>query len=562
MGRPERTLSQAVLSATFWNTLLLPARLLVGVVASVIYYQELPREHVGLVFFLTSLAATLGLYADLGIERSLPRFLPEAEAGAGRRGVLTLIRRVIRVKLLVLLPLILALYAFAAPLSRLLAEKQREQAARLEQRAALTTDSAGGEAGALRQQAEAARALAGQIESRGTLFLAAVAALLLLGALFDVGMQFLTAYFKQRAWNLITLATTLLQPVLVTLFLLAGWGIDGVLIGIVATPVVSVALAAWQARRAAQELVLDPLERPLEPGLLRRFTRFAAVTYLTQLTTWLYDLEFVVFLSAASLGLGEVALLGFAYKFARDFIGYVWTPMTGVMTPLLTRIKGRHSPKALEEAHASLTRMIWLLMLPAGVGLAVLAPRLVRALYPNYTASTTLVLVFIAFTFAESLLSVPQNVLMVYEQLDAVILSRLVAFLSLPLAAILWPRYGPMGLALAVGLARVLSRLVALVYGVRRLRLTLPLRFGLRVAGASATLAATLRVLLRLAPSGPPSPGAAGKIEALLPLAGLAILGALVYALALRLLGGLDEAERRRLLTLPLPAKELLRRLL
>jgi hypothetical protein len=119
VAQPERSLSHSVWSATLWNTLLMPARLLVGVLASVIYYQQLTRGQVGLVFFLTSLATTIGVYADLGIERSLPRFLPEVQAQAGRWGVRRLIRQVVRVKLLVLLVLVLGLmvtgYAFFFP---------------------------------------------------------------------------------------------------------------------------------------------------------------------------------------------------------------------------------------------------------------------------------------------------------------------------------------------------------------------------------------------------------------------------------------------------------------
>src|SRR3712207_9157150 len=79
------TLSERVFSATFWNTLTLPLNLAVGVVTSVLYYQILSLEQVGLIFLLTSLASTIGLYADLGIERALPRFLPEVERHGGRR---------------------------------------------------------------------------------------------------------------------------------------------------------------------------------------------------------------------------------------------------------------------------------------------------------------------------------------------------------------------------------------------------------------------------------------------------------------------------------------------
>ena len=552
-----KNLSQQFVSATFWNTLLFPARLLMGLVASVIYYQRLSLDQVGVLFLLQSLATTLGLYADLGIERTLPRFLPEVEREAGRAGVQRFMILVIRLKLMILLVLVGALAAASGPITRLLADYQRKEVAKLE--ASQSGAPAGlGEARGREEQIAAKRSVAEELESRGGLLLGAVGLLLLFGALFDVYMQFLTAYLKQRSWNLITLTSTLLQPILVTAFILAGWGIEGVLLGLVLTPFVSVLLAAWQVARATRELA--PIEAPgvLGQPLGRRFAKFAGVNYLMQVTTWIYDLQFVVFLSAATLSLADVALLGFAYKFAKDFLAYVWTPLTGVMTPVLARVHVRGEPKALQEAHASLTRIIWLVLLPAAVGLTVLTPGILAALYPKYSQTTTLITLFIAFTFGESLLSVPQNVLMVVELYRPVVLARLVAFLTLPLTWILLPRYGVLGVALAAGSARLFSRALTLAVGLTRLRLSFPLGFAARVSLASGVMAAAL--LLALATAGPHIGGS--KAYAVLDLALWSAAGAAVFAVALKALGGLDAEDRRRLGALPGPWSRVLARVL
>ena len=555
------TLSQQFLSATAWNAVLLPARFLVGMVSTVVYYQVLKREEVGLVFFLTSLATTIGLYADLGIERSLPRFLPEVERDYGRQGVVRLLGQVVLVKIAILLVLIGLLAGFSAPLTRTLAERQLRAADRIEARigrGALTEASAA----TLRQRADSARGVAEIVTSSGPSLLGAVAALLLLGALFDVGMQFLAAYFKQKAWNLITLVNTLLQPILVTALVLAGAGIRGVLIGLVLTPLVSLSLAAVQVRRAARGLATTGEDRPIAPEVWRRLVGFAGMNYLTQVTTWLYDIEAVVFFSAALLGFSEVAILGFAYKFAKDALGYIWTPLTGVMTPLLARIKARDSMTALRDAQASLSRLILLLVVPAGAGLAVLTPHLIAALYPKYVAAVPLILVFIAFSFAESVLSVAHNTLMVYGIYRPVIMSRLVPLLSIPLLMILVPRYGSLGVALAVGLVRVASRLVTVVAGSRRLGLDFPIPFALRVGLASAGFSAVIVAAFRVFGTPVVSGGAITKLAALVPLVGVALLGAALYVAFLRALGGLHADERRRILALPLPLKDVLRRVL
>jgi O-antigen/teichoic acid export membrane protein len=558
---PGRSLSQQFLTATLWNTVLFPARLLVGLVASVIYYGRLSLDQVGVLFLLTSLAATVGLYADLGIERTLPRFLPEVERTGGRAGVQRLMTRVIRLKLVVLLILTAGLLAFSQPLTRALANDQRRELARIEARLG-TPGLSSAETSSLARQAESKRRVVEEIETQGGLFLAAVAALLLLGALFDVYMQFLTAYLKQRAWNLITLASTLLQPVLVSVFVLAGWQIRGVLVGLVVTPLVCAALARWQVHRASRELAPERGDAAPDARLGRRFARFAAVTYVMQVTTWMYDLQFVVFLSAATLSLADVAILGFAYKFAKDFLGYVWTPLTGVMTPVLARVHVRGEPSALREANATLTRVIWLLVLPAGVGLSVLTPRILETLYPKYTETATLIVLFVFFTFGESLLAVPQNVLMVAEHYASVMASRVVALLSVPLVYVLLPRYGLVGVAVAVGIVRLLSRAITLVDGMRRLGLGFPLAFAARVAAAAIAMGAALLMALRPAPGGAAAFDTMTRARGLLPLLAAAALGAIVYGSVLRLLGGLHDDERRRLLGLPVPLKPLLRHVL
>ena len=525
----DRNLSEQVFSATAWNTLLLPARLLVGLLASVIYYERLSRPEVGLVFLLTSLASSLGLYADLGLERTLPRFLPEAEARGGRLAVGELLWRVMRVKLAVLAVVLIGLAFAARPLLTRLAVREP--------------------------------AVADALERWGPLLLGAVGLLVVLGAFFDVHMQFLTAYFRQRSWNLITLVNTLLQPLLVSTLVLFGFGVPGVVLGLVFAPACALFFAVVRVRqvRAALPHVAPTGEAP--PNLDARFARYAGMSYLQQVTTWLYDLDAVVFLSAALFGLRETALLGFAYKFARDILAYVWTPMTGVITPLLSRVKAREERGALQDAQASLSRMVWLLLLPSLGGLLVLLPRLLTVLYPKYADAFPLVALFLVFGFAESMLSVPHNVLMVCERYRPVVISRLLAACSVPLAVLLVPRHGLVGVALAVGAARVLSRLYTLVATRRLLGLRAPWPFGARVGLATAVMSAAVLGFLQLLPV-TSAPAAGDRVFALLPLLALAVIGALLFVLALRALGGLDELDRRRLGDLTFPGKRILLRLL
>jgi O-antigen/teichoic acid export membrane protein len=562
---PQPTLTQRVASAAAWNTLLFPARFVVGLASSVLLFSALTLAEYGILTLLTGLAATIGVYADLGIERSLPRFIPEVERGGGRAGVARFLRRIIALKLAIVLVCIAALLAFSRPLiGFVLANEQRAlQQAQVEVAKLTFRAAPSAELNKAIEARDATEAVIHQIEQRGMLFLWAIGALVCFGAIYDVFLAFLTTYFKQRAWNIITVVVTLLQPLLILGFILLGWQLEGVLLGMVITPVIAVILAGWQARRAARDLDHGDPAAPTDPTLTRRFAGYAGMSFFIQATTWFYDIPFVVF-ALAGLGTGaeQIAIVGFAYKFAKDYLGYVYIPFSGVLTPLLARIRGRQDPAALQETYGSLTRIFALLLIPAGVGLALLAPRLLALLYPRYTDTATLIYLFIAFTFAESLLSVPHNVLMVYERYRPVLLSRALALLSVPLLALLVPLWGLIGAAVAVGVARVLSRLVTFISIRLHMGLRFPFGFVGRVLIATALFGLPLLLLLPVWPLPASAAGWAGKAAAALSLGALAALSGLGYLIALRLLGGLDEQERKRILSLKLPFKSALARLL
>ena len=327
------TLSQQFLSATAWNAVLLPARFLVGMVSTVVYYQVLKREEVGLVFFLTSLATTIGLYADLGIERSLPRFLPEVERDYGRQGVVRLLGQVVLVKIAILLVLIGAprrvLGTPHAHPGRAAAPGCRSHRGPHQPRRG--DGGLGGHAPTARRLGPRRGPDRGQLRAVAPGCSGRPAPPRAPSSTWGCSSWPPTS--SRRPGTSSPSSTTLLQPILVTAFVLAGAGIRGVLIGLVLTPLVSLSLAAVQVRRAARGLSASGEDRPIAREVWRRLVGFAGMNYLTQVTTWLYDIEAVVFFSAALLGFSEVAILGFAYKFAKDALGYIWTPLTGVMTP-------------------------------------------------------------------------------------------------------------------------------------------------------------------------------------------------------------------------------------
>jgi hypothetical protein len=151
---------------------------------------------------------------------------------------------------------------------------------------------------------------------------------------------------------------------------------------------------------------------------------------------------------------------------------------------------------------------------------------------------------------------------MVCERYRAVLASRVLALVSIPLLLALTPRFGLPGAAVAVGVARVLPPLALVLYTSRAMGLRPPLAFLGRVAASSAGLALVLLGGLAALPPPGASPSWGTRFGAVLPLVGIALLGGVVFLLLLRGLGGLEPEDRRRLQALDFPGKDALARLI
>lgn len=549
MARPEAGLAGKAGAAIFWNTVFVPLKLLAELAATLIKTNGLSQAAFGLLALVSALANTMGLWVDLGIDRALPKFIPEQERQGGRAAVARLLRVVTALKLAMLLVVGLLFLFWSRTYLAGLAE------------GVSTLDKL--------PEAERARLLA-DLANWGWLVVAGVLLLVALGAFYDMLMAYLLSFFRHRAWNSIALATALLGPGLIILTVLSGSGVPGVLLAMVATPFVSVALAAWQVRRVQEQLAPATPEtrdksretrdlrlnswRGMLPQGLGAYT---GVSHLLNLSDWATS---VALASLVMPRLDQVALLTVGFQLVRMALTYLFTPLAGVQVPLFTRIRAGEGG-TLDGAYQGVARLLLLLLVPGGVGLSLLAAPLLAALFPAYVDAAPLVWVLAPCLFLDSLLSTAQIALMVYERYRAVLLARLLSFVSVPLLLLLVPAYGPLGAAVALGLARLLARGASLYLGRRELQLGFPRRFALRVTLASLAMALLLLPgtrLLGLLPAGAALPARLAYLAALLALA---TAGALAFLLVLRLLGGLEPADRRQLLALKLPFKRFVARL-
>lgn len=493
------SLGHRVSSAMLWNSALFPLKFLIALGSGMILVRVLSKHDYAQYLLILFTAGLIGAWVDLGMERSVARFTPEIEARAGRKGITEFFKKLFGIKLAVILPVVLAFFLFPEFFIRALA-----------------------------------------LGEDGKVLLAGIALLVILGAVSDVFIQFLYTHFKQIATNLLDIVASLVQPLLVLGFALAGAGVVGLVAATIFSSALLDALAAWRARALVKQIPLH--DGALPHRLWHRFAHTSALNFVVTATVALGEPGFAALVLTGTKQLTAVAVLAVGYRFVQYFLRFLVAPLTGIQTPLFARLYSENKMEQVREAYSTLTKFFIFTLVPCGVALALLSPRLIPFLFTEtYEQSAFVAVILIALLFGETLTSIPQSMLIVFQASRAVLWSRLVALLIIPLLFWLVPLWGAIGAAIAMGVPRFGARIFATAYTARHFGIRFPFAFLLRV-GAAALLAAIPLFLARDAEWW------------WLTLA--TILFAILFMTLFKLFGGFDAQEKERLQSLKLPYKE------
>ncbi len=497
------SLGHRVSSAMLWNSALFPIKFLIALGSGIVLVRLLSKGEYAQYSLILYTAGLIGAWVDLGMERSVARFTPEIEMRAGRHGLEKFFASLFGLKLAVILPIVLAF--------------------------ALVPDFF-------------VRALA--LGDDGKILLAGIALLVILGAVSDVFIQFLYTHFKQIATNLLDIVASLVQPLLVLGFALAGTGVVGMVGAMVFSSILLDVLAAWRARSLVNQI--PAREGTMPPQLWKRFANVSALNFVITATASLSEPGFAALVLTGSKQLTAVAILAVGYRFVQYFLRFLVAPLTGIQTPLFARLYAENKMEQVREAYSTLTKFFIFLLVPCGIVMVLLAPRLIPFLFTEtYELSALVAIVLVIFLFGETITSIPVGMLIVFQESRATLISRLLSILSVPMLLVLVPPFGAVGAALSIGAPRLLSRIYATIFTAQHYAIRFPFAFLLRVS-ASAALAAIPLFFTR-------------ELEWWwLTLA--TILFAILFLGLFKLFGGFDAQEKERLKTLKLPLKEIVLR--
>lgn len=493
------SLGHRVSSAMIWNSVLFPVKFLIAFGSGVVLVRLLSKHDYAQYSLILFTAALIGTWVDLGTERSVGRFTPEIEASAGRKGLERFFFTLFGIKLAIILPVLIAFAVAPDFFVHVLA-----------------------------------------LGDDGYVLLAGIGLLVVLGAVSDAFIQFLYTHFRQIATNLLDIVASLVQPLLVIGFAVAGTGVVGVVTAMVLASGMLDVLAAWRARTVVAQI---PLRAGALPHRLwQRFANVSALNFLLTATTSLADPSFAALVLTGSKQLTAVAVLAVGYRFVQYFLRFLVAPLTGIQTPLFARLYSEKRMNEVREAYSTLTKFFVFALVPCGAAMVLLAPRLIPFLFTaTYDESAVVAIVLVTFLFGETITSIPASMLIVFEESRAVIWSRVLSVLSVPLLLVLVPPFGAVGASLAIGAPRLLSRIYATGFTARHYGIHFPFAFLLRVSAASLLAGVPLFIT---------------RDWQWIWVAIATVLFAALFMLLFKLLGGFDASEKERLASLKLPFKE------
>lgn len=497
----EATLFDRVSRSIAWNALLLPLITILNAASSILVRRGFGL-HSAAYDIVLGFSNTLLFYTSLGIPTSLSKFAPEHEARGGRRDVERFLGQAGGLRVVLLASALVPVNVFATPIASWL-----------------------------------------QLGDDGAIYVHVLSALALGRALFELAIQGLHSHLAQLSVNVLTLLQAVLEPAMIGLVLLLGYGIAGVVGALALSAMVLTVGGIVMLRRALAEV---PDQGPASsPPLARQreFWRFAVFTYVYELSLYFGGPDFSRTVLGAALGsANEVALFSVGYYVALMVVVMMVSGFRGVYRPMFARLRVSGDLEQLRRAFDAVTKVQIALLLPAAVGLEVMMAEYLPLLYGKaFEPAVPVARVLVAFLFTETAFNLGNIILSVDERYTPVLLAQGLLVIAAPV--FLWTarHHGLLPGVCVLGAARLGSVLVG--YAVSRVRygVRFPWAFAGRVGAVSAAMGAVLIAGRLVWPSSP------------LQAIALSLLGAAAFVVAARLLTlfGPEEIELVRRSRIP-----------
>lgn len=504
----QKSLNERVAQAVFWNTIAFPVKALIKFGAGLVLIWFITREDYGLYQGVVgSVVANIWTYTGLGISAALLKFIPELLTKQGLSQTAKFIGRILLIRLGLLGSVVLLLNLFSAEVIRTF-----------------------------------------NIGADGLFMLRAASAIIIMRAITDTCSRILAATFRQKTTNSLDIISGLVQPLLVVLFVAPVFGINlglrGAVYALLIGVTIDMALAVLAAWRTYRKLPVDASVPQHVTDIYPRFARNSVINYIMDLSINITSPDFIALLLLWQNRPETLADIEVAWNQIGIILTYLVMPLNGIYVPMFSEIMSRKEHHRIKNVYGILTRTLMFVTLPAGIGLISIMPAAFTTIgiYPKFVDSVIVGQILVVCLFLESVVVVPHVILLVDERYKIILLSRLIAFLSIPI--IWWSVLSgnSIWMALAIGGGRLLSRIILTPYASRFYNFHFPWRFFGRLLIPSFACAAVVLLIEYLVPIAP-----LPKIQQAFLLVTMMMTGAVVFWFGFRRLGGLEAEDRQRL---------------
>jgi len=227
-----------------------------------------------------------------------------------------------------------------------------------------------------------------------------------------------------------------------------------------------------------------------------------------------------------------VALFNVGFQLPQMAVVLVLAGFQGLYRPLFARLVDGGAPDKIRTAFSEISKVQAVFLLPAGVGLYVLAADYIPLLFGSeFTAAIPVARALCVLLVAESLFNLGTILLSVDHRYRDVALAQSLRLAGVPVFIYLAARADIVGAAIAFGVARFLSAFTGYLFARRRYRVQFPLAFTLRAAAPSAAMLVVVSV------------GRSMFATSWTQVVGLTLLGVIVVAAGTRVFKVLGEHE-------------------
>jgi O-antigen/teichoic acid export membrane protein len=187
-------------------------------------------------------------------------------------------------------------------------------------------------------------------------------------------------------------------------------------------------------------------------------------------------------LAAASGGTSVVALFNVAFQFPMMVVVVILAGFQGLYRPLFAGVLAEKSPERVRTAFSEVTKVQVLLLVPAGVGLALLLPDYITLLFTTqFAAAVPLARVLCAFIFVEALFNLSGILLSVDHRYTLSLITQALRIIGAPLFVLLALRGHLLLATAAFGVGRLAAAGLGFVVARRLYAVRFPVAFAARV---------------------------------------------------------------------------------